>query len=700
MKFKPILILLFFFCIPIQMLAQENVAAANIGQLEKEMYRLYPTRNVDEFMDVTERLKEASLKVGNEGLFYRAWANQASFNFSKIDRQKGMEIAKAMNEYSKQHDSKLGIYYSSLTNANQSSSLRMEEEALKLYLNAIQYKQKYLPNINAAPAYIGAAKVYYHRKQKDKVLEMTDKALAEPNLIGSNIVDAWSYRCMASMMPEGMDHKEELNRNYEEWKKAKEKYKYNSTFSSLIEVYHAQVNNDYDKMLELAKDIKSPQERYKMMSYAYENLGETQEALNYFREYKRVSDSLNSAEIRRQISEHSLQLDVIRAENQAKELLLHNQSLKLAHAQDELEQRRLEEEALNLTLKNRDIELTNASIKLKNDSLDRHAQQLKLSEYKSKLELEQNKEKIERITLWTAIGVGLLIITFLCLYLYRRSRHMKALTTAYDKLETAYEQLEQTTAAKERIESELRIAREIQMSMVPHEFPERPDLDIYASMIPAKEVGGDLYDYLLEDDILYFCLGDVSGKGVPASLFMAQTIRLFRALAKQHQMPAYIATRLNEELTEKNDNGMFVTMFIGQLNLITGLFHFCNAGHNPPVIGGDKQHGSFLEMEPNAPIGLWPQLEYIGEEIASIKGRPLFIYSDGLNEAENMKQEQFGDDHMLDILRQTKFKDARHVVELMETEVKHHRDGAEPNDDMTIMCIKALNNENKIVIKN
>jgi serine phosphatase RsbU (regulator of sigma subunit) len=682
------------------MLAQENVAAANIGQLQKEMYRLYPTRNVDEFMDVTERLKEASLKVGNEGLFYRAWANQASFNFSKIDRQKGMEIAKAMNEYSKQHDSKLGIYYSSLTNANQSSSLRMEEEALKLYLNAIQYKQKYLPNINAAPAYIGAAKVYYNRRNKEKVLEMTDKALAEPNLIGSNIVDAWSYRCIASMMPEGMDHKEELNRNYGEWKKTKEKYKYNSAFSSLIEVYHAQVNNDYDKMLELAKDIKSPQERYKMMSHAYEYLGKTKEALDCFREYKRVSDSLNSAEIRRQISEHSLQLDVIRVENQAKELLLHNQSLKLAHAQDELEQRRLEEEALNLTLKNRDIELTNASIKLKNDSLDRHAQQLKLSEYKSKLELEQNKEKIERITLWTAIGVGLLIITFLCLYLYRRSRHMKALTTAYDKLETAYEQLEQTTAAKERIESELRIAREIQMSMVPHEFPERPDLDIYASMIPAKEVGGDLYDYLLEDDILYFCLGDVSGKGVPASLFMAQTIRLFRALAKQHQMPAYIATRLNEELTEKNDNGMFVTMFIGQLNLITGLFHFCNAGHNPPVIGGDKQHGSFLEMEPNAPIGLWPELEYIGEEIESIKGRPLFIYSDGLNEAENMKQEQFGDDHMLDILRQTKFKDARHVVELMETEVKHHRDGAEPNDDMTIMCIKALNNENKIVIKN
>ena len=684
--------------LPLVLAAQNH--QADIDRLTKEMYRLYSSHEIELFMNVTDQLKEACLKAKDEGLFYRTWANQASFAFSRISREKGMEIAKAMNEYSQQNDSKLGFYYSSIANANQASALRMEIKAEEYYQKAIKYKQAYLPQINAAPVYLGLAKIYHNRRDQKKVLEMTDKALKEPNLTGPSIVDAWSYRCIAAMYNQGEVQKAELNKTYTEWKRLSEKYNYRSSFADDIEIYHAQVNGDYEKMLELAQKAKLPQEKYKLMSYAYEWQGKWKEALKYYKEYKKACDSTNTSDIRKQAAEHAMQMDIIRAENQTKELLLHNQSLKLAHAQDELEQRRLEEEALNLTLKNRDIELTNASIKLKNDSLDRHAQQLKLSEYKSKLELEQNKEKIERITLWTAIGVGLLIITFLCLYLYRRSRHMKALTTAYDKLETAYEQLEQTTAAKERIESELRIAREIQMSMVPHEFPERPDLDIYASMIPAKEVGGDLYDYLLEDDILYFCLGDVSGKGVPASLFMAQTIRLFRALAKQHQMPAYIATRLNEELTEKTDNGMFVTMFIGQLNLITGLFHFCNAGHNPPVIGGDKQHGSFLEMEPNAPIGLWPQLEYIGEEIASIKGRPLFIYSDGLNEAENMKQEQFGDDHMLDILRQTKFKDARHVVELMETEVKHHRDGAEPNDDMTIMCIKALNNENIIVIKN
>ena len=690
MKIKPITILIFILlCMPIKMQAQENATAATIEQLEKEMYRIYPTRNVDEFIDVTERLKEASLKAGNEGLFYRAWANQASFVFSKSDRQRGMEIAKAMNEYSKQHDSKLGIYYSSVTNANQSSSLSMEEDALKLYLNAIQYKQKYLPKISAAPAYIGAAKIYYNRRQKDKVLEMATKALAEPNVLGSNIVDAWSYRCMAAMMPEGVDHKDEFNPVYEEWKKAKEKYKYNSSLSTLIEIYHAQLNGDYKKMLELAKEVKIPQERYRFMAHAYEWLGDWNNALDYFKKYKLLSDSLNSAEARKQTAEHTLQLDVIRAENQAKELLLHNQSLKLAHAQDELEQRRLEEEALNLTLKNREIELSHAAIKLKNDSLDRHAQELKLSEYQSKLELEESKERIDLIILLTTISVGLLIIAFLCIYLYRRNRHMKELTTAYDKLETAYEQLEQTTAAKERIESELRIAREIQMSMVPSVFPERKGLDIYATMAPAKEVGGDLYDDWLEDDTLYFCVGDVSGKGVPASLFMAQTTRLFHALAKQHQMPAAIATRLNDELTEKNDNGMFVTMFIGQINLSTGHLYFCNAGHNPPVIGDDELHGSFLNMESNAPIGLWPGLEFIGEEIESIKGHPLLIYTDGLNEAENKEHEQFGDEHMLDILRHTKFENARQVVEVLKAEVERHRNGAEANDDLTIMCIRA-----------
>ena len=251
----------------------------------------------------------------------------------------------------------------------------------------------------------------------------------------------------------------------------------------------------------------------------------------------------------------------------------------------------------------------------------------------------------------------------------------------------AAQRLANMRAVQERIESELRIARDIQMSMVPHEFPQREGLDLYASMTPAREVGGDLYDCLLLDDSLYFCVGDVSGKGVPASLFMAQATRLFRALAKQHMMPATIATRLNDELAENNESGMFVTMFIGMLHMQTGHLDFCNAGHNPPAIGGGQSHGEFLEMKPNAPIGLWQGLQYEGEEIANIKHRALFVYSDGLTEAEDLQQNQFGEKHLLDLLQNTRFDSAQQVIETLKAEVEVHRNGAEPNDDLTMMCL-------------
>ena len=290
---------------------------------------------------------------------------------------------------------------------------------------------------------------------------------------------------------------------------------------------------------------------------------------------------------------------------------------------------------------------------------------------------------------WIGTLVALaLVIVFFSIYTYHKRRAQQRLAHAHTKLQQAYDQLEETTAAKERIESELRIARDIQMSMVPSAFPNRPGLDLYASVSPAKEVGGDLYGYILIEDMLYFCLGDVSGKGVPASLFMAQATRLFRTLATQRMMPAEIVTRMNTALTEDNEQGMFVTLFVGLVNLTTGRLDFCNAGHNPPVLGGGADGGAFIDMIPNAPIGLWSGLEFEGEYIESIKGRPLFIYSDGLNEAENREQQQFGDDHLLDVLRHLENRRAKQVIERMYAEVEKHRNGAAPNDDLTMMCLR------------
>ena len=251
------------------------------------------------------------------------------------------------------------------------------------------------------------------------------------------------------------------------------------------------------------------------------------------------------------------------------------------------------------------------------------------------------------------------------------------------------DELKLTTAQKASIESELNVASNIQMSMLPSVFPNREGLDMHASMTPAKEVGGDLYGYLLKGDNLYFCVGDVSGKGVPASLFMAQVTRLFRTLANQQMAPADICTHMNEALSgDENPTNMFVTMFVGMVNLQSGHLKFCNAGHNPPVIGGGEHHGEFLQMLPNFPIGVLPGLEFQGEEIDTIKGRALFLYTDGLNEAENREHEQFGDDRLLSILRNTHFESAQQVVETLYNEVQRHRDGADPNDDLTMMCLR------------
>ena len=301
--------------------------------------------------------------------------------------------------------------------------------------------------------------------------------------------------------------------------------------------------------------------------------------------------------------------------------------------------------------------------------------ELRAQQEREKMQHEREKMDSERQRLYLIFVIGVIVVAAIITTLILRQR--------------AARRLGAIKAEQERIESELQIARDIQMSMVPSTFPNREGLDMYASMAPAREVGGDLYGYVLNEDKLYFCLGDVSGKGVPASLFMAQVTRLFQTLAKQGMQPAEMCTRINDALSgEDNESLMFVTFFLGLIDLKTGHLSFCNAGHNPPVIGGTPSNGDFLKMEPNAPFGLWPGLQYVGEEIENIKGRALLIYTDGLNEAENHQLQRFGDDRLLSILRCTYFESSKQVVETLATAVEKHRNGAEPNDDLTIMCIR------------
>ena len=265
----------------------------------------------------------------------------------------------------------------------------------------------------------------------------------------------------------------------------------------------------------------------------------------------------------------------------------------------------------------------------------------------------------------------------------------QSFTNMQHSLVSYIDELKQTTAQKASIESELKVASEIQMSMLPRifpAFPNRKDIDLYASMTPAKEVGGDLYDYFVQDERLYLCVGDVSGKGIPASLFMAVTRNLFRIVAQQGHTAAEIATQLNNILSHDNDQNMFVTMFIGCADLRTGHFDYCNCGHNIPLLDG-----KFMDVKnTNFPLGVMEGVTFIGESIDDIRDHQLLIYTDGLNEAENPQHELFGDDRLLDFISDKQSVAAEELIPMLHEAVERHRNGAVPNDDLTMLCLRVL----------
>ena len=242
---------------------------------------------------------------------------------------------------------------------------------------------------------------------------------------------------------------------------------------------------------------------------------------------------------------------------------------------------------------------------------------------------------------------------------------------------------------KERIENELHIAREIQMSMIPKTFPpfpERKDLDLAASIIPAKEVGGDLYDFFIRDEKLFFCIGDVSGKGIPASLVMAVTRSLFRAMSAHEDSPAKIVTSMNNTMSEANERSMFVTFFCGVLDLRAGKLRYCNAGHNPPMILTDAIR--VLPVEPNLPIGIMKGVDFIEQETPFLYDDALFLYTDGLSEAENAAQEQFGEDRIEKALHGRK-RSADHLENIRQ-QVSQFVGEAPQSDDLTMLFIHYL----------
>ena len=254
---------------------------------------------------------------------------------------------------------------------------------------------------------------------------------------------------------------------------------------------------------------------------------------------------------------------------------------------------------------------------------------------------------------------------------------------------------ELTAATEQRVsmERELGIAREIQKSMLPKDypaFPDRNDIDILGRQLPAKAVGGDLYDFFLRGDALYFCIGDVSGKGVPASLVMAATATQFRALGSTETCPDHIVHSLNEALSARNDSMMFVTLFVGILYLDTGVLDYCNAGHDAPLLIGSDGTVQLLDVQSNLALGVVPGQEYVPQQAVLDRGDMLFLYTDGLTEAEDQQHALFGLDRILDTARRIGPASPGDFLTGMHAAVQRFASGAEQSDDLTMLSLRRL----------
>jgi sigma-B regulation protein RsbU (phosphoserine phosphatase) len=250
--------------------------------------------------------------------------------------------------------------------------------------------------------------------------------------------------------------------------------------------------------------------------------------------------------------------------------------------------------------------------------------------------------------------------------------------------------LQDTTAQQEKMESELKIANNIQQQMLPkpQEIPGREGISYYGLLKPARQVGGDLYDFLIRDNFLYFAVGDVSGKGIPAALFMAKTLTLFRAKVSGGKDPGDLSAEINHELEKYNEESMFVTFFIGKLNLNTGELLYTNAGHNLPYLVDRNAGVGSLKGTHGLPLGSFGAQEYKQESFQFRKGEKIVLFTDGIPEATNIDNSLYGEAKMELVITEKAKTSPREIADALIADVESFVDGAEQSDDITLFILE------------
>ncbi|MBQ8456619.1 MAG: serine/threonine-protein phosphatase [Prevotella sp.] len=580
-------------------------------KLKERQAVLYHTDSLQTFMDVSERLKKVLVEEGEEELFYDAWHRQIAYVLGNVSSRQALNMIDEMRDYVEKHKSKYGFIIVTFLNAHVAKNLGMNDRAEELVQQAIEYKKRNLPDTKPMlQLYFFLSRVYGERKEGEKLIQTLDRALKLPGWSNEEIAELWSLKCNAVTFQEPVDTVRFME-YYKQMHAVLRAIGYHGNATVSTECYHAQLMNDYSRLLESAQKITDKGQRLKFKIIAYDGLEMNREAIDSFRVYNKWMDEQFNVETRKQAEMSALQLESARAENETEALRLTNQRMVLI-----------------------------------------------------------------------GIVCGLVFLAvFLAIYLRRRIIQMRALREAYD-------QLEEVTIQKERIESELRIAHQIQMSTVPTDFQLHPALNIYGSMTPAKIVGGDLYDFFVRDGQLFFCIGDVSGKGVSAAMFMMMTTSLFRTCSSMESRPDGILSLINKNLCENNRNNMFVTLLVGVLDLASGLLRYSSAGHENPIIIGSE--ATFLPLARVFPAGIIDTTVYQTQEIVMEPQTTLLLYTDGLTEARNANRELLGRQRILaeaNRVIQAARTEPQEVIDRMVHAVSEFTGDTEQSDDLTLLAI-------------
>ncbi len=269
-----------------------------------------------------------------------------------------------------------------------------------------------------------------------------------------------------------------------------------------------------------------------------------------------------------------------------------------------------------------------------------------------------------------------------------------ALTQQASELREAHALIKQQ---QQRMQDELNVARDIQLSMVPKDFPQFDAIDLFARLEPAREIGGDLYDcFMIDDESLCLCVGDVSGKGAPAALFMAMTKTLIKSYASSDLSTASIVTRVNDELCQNNDECLFVTLFVSILNINTGELKFTNAGHNYPYIIKEDSSLVTIDNKHGPIVAAMDGLIYQEDTITLEKSDTLFLFTDGITEAMNHDEELYGEERLESFLKSSDTKDVKSMINTLMQDIYIYEDGNDQTDDITMLSCH-YSGQNKVI---